>query len=157
MSQPIWTKPEIVFWSQTLLDSYKKLIGDELIERKGNLLKQAKNLFLVPFVVVSHGTQEDPILNYGNQKALELWETTWEALTQTSSRLTAESSYQGERQQMLIQVAKQGFVQNYRGVRYSKTGKRFLMKQATVWTVLDSEGQHCGQAATFAQWSYWKE
>jgi hypothetical protein len=34
----------------------------------------AQFLFEAPFVVVSHGIEANPILNYGNKKALTLWE-----------------------------------------------------------------------------------
>ncbi|MDQ6733057.1 MAG: MEKHLA domain-containing protein, partial [Nitrospirota bacterium] len=39
-----------------------------------------------------------------------------------------------------------------RGVRISKTGRRFLVEQALVWNVLDVDGKMVGQAATFSQW-----
>ena len=53
---------------------------------------QAHALFQSPFAVVSHGMEEDPLLNYGNQVALELWELTWEQLVKTPSRLQLSQS-----------------------------------------------------------------
>jgi MEKHLA domain len=50
----------------------------------------AEELFAAPFVIVSHDTQADPVLNYGNRAALTLWEMSWEELTRTPSRLTVE-------------------------------------------------------------------
>ena len=47
------------------------------------------------------------------------------------------------------QVATQGFVDDYRGVRISAKGKRFLMTSGVVWNVLDEAGARVGQAATF--------
>jgi len=44
-------------------------------------------MFLAPYVVVSHGTQDDPILNYGNRVALNLWDLPFENFTKTPSRL----------------------------------------------------------------------
>ena len=35
-------------------------------------------MFRVPFTVASHGMEPDPVLNYGNQVALDLWEMSWE-------------------------------------------------------------------------------
>ena len=58
----------------------------------------------MPFVVASHGLQDDPILNYGNQVALDLWEMNWEQFTQTPSRLTAEPVNREERARMLEQA-----------------------------------------------------
>ena len=53
---------------------------------------------------------------------------------------------------MLHQADEHGFIADYEGVRISKTGRRFLVKQATVWNVLDERGAKQGQAATFSDW-----
>ena len=90
MVPQIWTNPDVMEWSQLLLNSFRHWTGHELLERVGDPDYQAHALFLSPFVVVSHGMEEDPLINYGNQVALELWEMTWEDLTRTPSRLTAE-------------------------------------------------------------------
>ena len=154
MSQEIWTQPEIVNWSQLLLNSYHKLLGYQLMERRGDVRQQAQELFLAPFIVASHNTEKDPILNYGNQIALDLWEMNWEEFTQTPSRLTAEPVSREERQQMLAQVAKQGFAANYRGVRISRTGRRFSIEKVTIWNIFDKKDCFCGQAASFSDWSF---
>lgn len=149
MVQEIWEKPEIIAWSQILLNSYQKLLGRELIARNSKLLYQSKALFMAPFVVVSHGIESDPILNYGNKIALDLWEITWDSFISTPSRLTAEPMNQETRQEMLSKVTQQGFVENYQGVRITSTGKRFLAEQVTVWNLTDAHNHFCGQAATF--------
>lgn len=154
MTKNIWQKLTILTWTQLLLDSYEKLVGIPLLVREGNPENQAKSLFFAPFVVLSHGAESDPIFNYGNQMALDLWEITWEDLTKTPSRLTAESLQQEERAQMLAQVSRQGFIKNYQGVRISRTGKRFLLKNATVWNLVDEDGKYCGQGATWQDWSF---
>jgi hypothetical protein len=154
MPEQVWKKPEIVLWSQILLNSYEKLLKQPLIDRKGDPLEQSKALFFAPFAVVSHGIESDPILNYGNQAALELWEMSWEDLIGTPSRLTAEPVNREERERMLALAAKQGFVANYRGIRISKTGRRFLIENAIVWNLVNWEAQVCGQAATFSEWSF---
>lgn len=69
------------------------------------LLLQARALFDLPDrVVVSHGTEEDPILNYGNAVTLRLWEMSFEQLTSTPSRQTAEPMLREKRQALLDQV-----------------------------------------------------
>ncbi len=65
----IWRTPWVVEWTQYLLDSYAYWLKKELIPRQGTSLEQAERLFACPIVVVSHGLQDDPILNYGNQTA----------------------------------------------------------------------------------------
>lgn len=151
---PIWSRPDVIAWSQILLDSFQQRLGEELIPRTGHQLEESKALFLAPFVVVSHGTQADPILNYGNQTALDLWELDWEAFTRTPSRQTGEPPVRQERQRMLEEAARQGFIDNYRGVRISQTGRRFLIEGAIVWNLTDRGGKPCGQAATFSHWSF---
>lgn len=153
MSSSPWMDPLVVQWSRWLLDSYSHWIGRDLIERIGDQEFQAKALFESPMVVVSHGTEADAILNYGNRTALQLWEMTWEQLVKTPSRLTAEPVNRAEREWMLEQARTRGFVDTYRGVRISATGRRFLVENAMIWNVLDSQGQRVGQAATFAQWT----
>lgn len=148
-----WNEPRIVEWSQLLLDSYRHWIGNDLIERIGSLKEQARTLFKASFVIVSHGVEPDPILNYGNQTALDLWELSWDHFIKTPSRLTAESDDRPERRRMLERAKLHGYFDGYRGVRISSTGRRFLVEQALIWNVIDSAGSPIGQAATFSQWS----
>jgi hypothetical protein len=115
---------------------------------------RAEALFIAPFVVVSHGMEPDPILNYGNRMALELWETTWEQFCRTPSRLTAEPVNQAERDRMLVRASAQGLIEDYRGLRISTTGRRFLVEQALVWNIVDSDHRRHGQAATFSRWTF---
>lgn len=147
----------MVRWVQLLLDSFHRWTGRELIARTGSHEDQAAALFAAPFVVVSHGAEEDPVLNYGNRVALGLWELDWEPFTKTPSRLTAESVNRTERERMLAQAASCGFIDDYRGVRISSTGRRFLVEKAIVWNVVDEAGRKLGQAATFSRWSFLPE
>ena len=140
-------------WIQWLLDSYALWLQRELIDRSGDSATQSERLFSAPFVVVSHVDSDDPILNYGNREALDLWEMSWAEFTATPSRLTAEPGNRDERARMLHQVATCGFATDYRGVRISRTGRRFLVEDATVWNVLDGHGAKRGQAAAFSRWT----
>ena len=71
-------------------NSFHRLVGRDLLPRTSDPADEAKRLFQAPFVVVSHGTEVDPALNYGNRTALQLWEMTSEQFVVTPSRLTAE-------------------------------------------------------------------
>lgn len=124
----------------------------DLIDRSGDIKIQSERLFLVPFVVVSHLDSDDPIFCYGNRQALELWEMTWEQFTATPSRLTAEPVNREERTRMLRRVTARGFVDDYGGVRISRTGRRFVVERATVRNVVDGDGNRRGQAAAFSEW-----
>ncbi|MBD1822154.1 MEKHLA domain-containing protein [Cyanobacteria bacterium FACHB-DQ100] len=133
--------------AQRLIDSFHHWTGKTLIQTP-------EALFEAPFVVVSHGTEPDPIFNYGNRQALTLWEMDWETFTQLPSRKSAEPVSQEERSRLLAQAKAQGYISDYRGVRISSTGKRFWIEDVILWTVLDELNQPCGQAATFSTWKF---
>lgn len=143
--------------TQTLLDSFRKFVGRELTDRTGTVEEQARRLFEAPFVVVSHGTEADPILNYGNQTALNLWEVDSATLCRMPSRLTAEPVHRDERARLLERTLRDGFVDDYRGIRISATGRRFLIEQAIVWNLVNAAGERVGQAATFDNWQFLPE
>lgn len=160
MNDSLCLQPQIISWTQVLLDNFEQLLGYELISRDGNEAEQAKALFQADFVVVSHGTQADPVLNYGNQTALNLWVMDWHGFTQTPSRLTAEPVNRAQRAKMLAQAQTQGYIDDYSGVRVASNGQRFFIQQAIIWNLSDHQtnksepksGQKLGQAATFSQW-----
>ncbi|SER84953.1 MEKHLA domain-containing protein [Nitrosomonas sp. Nm51] len=152
--QTEWASQQMLQWCQYLLDSYAYWVKQELIPRQGTAYDQAAYLFNCPFVVVSHEMQPDPVLNYGNRAALNLWEMNWRQFTQTPSRLTAEPVKREERARMLRQAKTQGYIADYRGVRISYTGKRFFVDQAVIWNVLSSDGSAIGQGATFSVWRF---
>ena len=150
----IWQSESVLAHTQILARSLKKLAGRELLAGNFAPAALAEKTFHAPFVLVSHGTEADPVLNYGNTAALALWEMPWEALTRTPSRLTAELPDREERARLLAAVAERGFIDDYSGIRISKSGRRFCITQATVWNLLDEHDRPCGQAAMFAHWKF---
>ena len=137
-----------------LTRSFKKWTAHDLLPGKISRADLAERLFNAPFVVVSHGMQADPILNYGNRAALTLWEMSWEEFTRTPSRLTAEATNRQERARLLEAVTAKGFMDHYSGVRISKNGRRFEIFRAIVWNLISEKGEPCGQAATFSEWKF---
>ena len=140
--------------SRIMLDSFRHWLGRDLIERTGSAEGDARALFEAPMVVVSHGTQADPILNYGNRRALDLWEIDLPTLLQTPSRQTAEPMHRDERAKLLERTTRDGYVDDYQGIRVSTTGRRFRIEQAIVWNLVDAAGNCVGQAATFSEVTY---
>ena len=136
--------------AELIISSFFNVVGKPLIEAQFN---QSKALYDAPFCVVSHGVEEDPIFNYGNELALKLFEFDWHDFTQLPSRYSAETMVQAERDRLLKQVTEQGYIDDYRGVRVSSSGKRFLVEKAIVWNLIDSEGRYQGQAAVLYEWS----
>ena len=150
-----WTidEPLLIKHIEYLLKSYLRWTGYDLIPPASPNVR-AKALFDQTFVVLSHGTQAYPILNYGNKAALDLWELTWEEFTQMPSRLTAEPVNREDREHLLDQVRRNGFIDTYRGVRITGSGRRFLIERGTVWNIMDEKNRYIGQAATFSKWKY---
>jgi len=135
-----------------LLNSFARLLGKELISRGQSPEEDERRLFLAPMVVVSHGLEDDPILNYGNRAAFTLWEMTPAEFLSTPSRKTAEPMHRDERARLLARTREQGYVDDYQGIRISATGRRFLIRQAYVWNLIDEQGERQGQAAAFDHW-----
>lgn len=151
-----WESEFVRSHSDVLANSYRRITGRSLfpgaLEIQG--LELAQRLYEAPFVVVSHGTQADPILNYGNATAQRLWELTWDELTSMPSRLTAEAPLREERARLLAAVTSRGFIDDYTGIRITRSGRRFRISRATVWNLVTPDGQPYGQAALFSEWTW---
>lgn len=143
--------------TERLRRTFHALTGRDLLDPALSPEAAAETLFHAPFVVLSHNADLDPILTYGNRTALELFELSWAELIQMPSRLTAEAPNRAERARLLAEVAAQGFIDDYSGVRISRTGRRFRIERATVWNLSDEAGRGCGQAATFREWWYMED
>lgn len=144
----------VIAQTACLARSLKHCTGRELLPGVSSPVELSQKVFEAPFVVVSHGTEADPVLNYGNRAALTLWEMSWAELTRTPSRLTAGAPSREERARLLESVTRRGFIDDYSGVRISKTGRRFRIRRATVWNLLTEDRRPCGQAAMFDRWEF---
>ena len=150
----VWQNLPVIAQIPTIPRSLRHWTGRELIPGNWTALELAEKMFHAPFVLVSHGTEADPVLNYGNAAELSLWEMSWAELIRTPSRLTAEAPNREERARLLAAVTAQGFIDDYSGVRISKTGRRFRLQRATVWNLLAEDGKPAGQAAMFDRWEF---
>lgn len=139
--------------TRLILDNYLHWFGRGLVEID-DPSRAVETLFNAPLVVLSalgpFGT--DHVFNYANNAALELFADTWDEFIGRPSSASAEPVHRGERRRLLDEVGKHGFIRDYSGIRISKTGQRFRIKQATVFNLLSPNGDYAGQAATFAVW-----
>ena len=135
-----------------LLDSYQRLIGRPLLEA-ASAPSLAEQVFNANFALLSHNTDSDPLFNYANRTALELFELTWDELIGMPSRLSAEPSNREKREKLMAEVSSKGYIDNYSGVRIAKSGKRFLIERVVVWNVYDNRQRYYGQAACFSDWT----
>jgi hypothetical protein len=125
-----------------ILDSYQRLTGKALLD-------DTQSMWHAPFAIVAHGTETDPIFFYGNKLALQQFEMRFEEFVQLPSRLSAEPLAQEARTKLLHKVSLQGYIDDYCGMRISGSGRRFMIRNATVWNLIDEAGLCHGQAATF--------
>jgi len=135
-----------------LSDSLKHWSGCGLMEDDPDPVIAARKLYFAPFALLSHGIEADPVINYANHSAQELFEMDWDSFTTLPSRLSAEAPVRAEREALLKRVTESGYIDDYCGVRVSSTGQRFLIEQATVWNLINGNAEYCGQAAMFSVW-----
>lgn len=135
-----------------LLENYRRLTGRHLLPAGPSPEAMARALYEAPFVLLSHDTAEDPVFTYANLTAQRLFAMPWTEIVGLPSRFSAEPLARDERQRLLDQVAHQGYIADYRGVRIAKDGRRFFIEHATVWNLADAAGTPAGQAATFEDW-----
>lgn len=131
-----------------IAESHLRLTGRRLVDDS-----TADALWSAPIVIVAHDTAPDPIFFFGNARALALFETTPENFTATPSRLSAEAELREERARLMARVTRDGFIDDYSGIRISTTGRRFRIHRATVWNLVDAAGRLHGQAAAFSDWT----
>jgi len=138
-----------------IVESHQRLIGKPLlpmIPAHKAALRAA--LWNAPCIIVAHGIEDEPVFFYGNRMALDLFELDFAAFSRLPSHHSAEAMQREERERLLANVARRGYVDDYRGVRVSSTGRRFMINAATVWNLIDAAGMYHGQAATFTDWGY---
>jgi hypothetical protein len=150
--------PEVLVYNQLIACSFHHFTGEDIVPGARTLgaADLAEAMFHAPVVIVSHGTEADPIFRYANAQALELWQMDWAAFTRLPSRHSAEpeSSIQGERDRLLKAALENGFVGDYSGIRVSSQGRRFEIRNTILWNVIAPDGIRHGQAAFIRDWRY---
>ena len=140
-------EPGDTAYYQLLADSYQRLLGRALVPEPMPAGKAARWLYEeAPFAVLAHNTAPDPVFVYGNLAAQQRFEYDWAGITRLPSRLSAEPPNQAERQAFLARVQRVGYETGYTGVRITRTGKRFMIEEATLWQLIDADGVLHGQA-----------
>ncbi|MGH1351781.1 MAG: MEKHLA domain-containing protein [Methyloligellaceae bacterium] len=142
------TNPEIEKLCTNICDSYLQLSGSPILETSCPDLPEA--LYNAKFILIAHGTEVDPIFNFANLEAQKLWEMDWNEFTRMPSRLSAPENLRAGRQKLLDQASSGNIITGFNGVRVSRTGKLFEIRDVTLWNVFDSENQPAGQAAKFS-------
>jgi PAS domain-containing protein len=147
--------PAVIERSRLMAASFLRLVGRPLVAEAGTLTPEAlaKFLYNAPFVLLAHTNAPDPVFCYANRQAQELFGYGWDEFTRLPSRLSAEPVSQGERQRLLDQARRKGYVDHAEGTRISRDGRRFRIENVFLWDVLDDHGNFVGQAAVFDRWT----
>lgn len=135
-----------------LATSYEQHVGKRLVPVP--LAGQAAADWLyysAPFCVLAHNAENDPVFMYANQAAQQRFGYSWEEITRLPSRLSAGPQDREERQRFIDQVKRDGYSSGYSGVRVMKSGRRFLIQNATLWQLHDAQGHYQGQAVLIPQ------
>ena len=135
-----------------MAQSYARLLGEPLLD--GVTYPSAAQIWAAECGLLSHDTQADPVFNYANRLALELFEREFDSMVGLPSRLSSEAQVDHDRIRLLDEVTRHGYIANYSGVRISATGRRFEISGAVVWNLIDEAGVYRGQAAKITQWRY---
>ena len=131
-----------------VIESFRHLTGRALHDEP-----TPESLWTAPRVIVAHGPEDDPVFFYGNALALDVFAMDFTRFTRLPSRYSAEAPKRDERARLLERVSRDGFIDDYSGIRISATGKRFRIEQAVVWNLIDATGTCHGQAASFEYWT----
>ncbi len=137
-----------------MADSYRLLTGRELARAQLTPAQCAHELYHAPFALLAHDTAEEPIFFYANLTAQDLFEMPWRQFSSTPSRQSAELGDQAERARLFERVSRDGFIDDYSGVRISRTGRRFRIARAVVWNLCAANEDPVGQAALFSEWEF---
>ena len=137
-----------------LRSSFEKLTGKELVPSNMSTVEAAHFLFDAPFAVISHNSDADPLFNYANRKAMQLFEMVWPEIIGLPSRMSAEPANRDERTRLLQRVTDKGYIDDYSGIRISSSGRRFKISDAIVWNLTNEQGEYVGQAAMFGNWAF---
>jgi PAS domain S-box-containing protein len=141
-------------FADLLTGSYQRLVGRALLPGTVAACDASRWLYEeAPFVLLAHDASPDPLFIYANRAAQRRFEYSWEEFVGMPSRLSAEAPNRDERQAFLDQVLQQGFADNFRGQRITKSGRRFWIEAATVWNLIDVDGNLRGQAALVPRWT----
>lgn len=138
-------------FADLLLGSYARLLGRPLLDAAAGEQPTAAWLYRAPFCLLAHDGAADPVFIYANETAQRCFGYGWDEVLTLPSRLSAEMPARHQRQRVLDAVARDGFIENYSGIRIAKSGRRFRIEDAVVWALRDGTTP-VGQAAVIRSW-----
>lgn len=140
--------------------SLRKWTGRGVVERMGllntNIVVEDNSVYETiyndnRYVLITHGTEVDPIYNFGNRAALTAFWRSWDNLVELPSAQSVVLQSQDEvrRKELMRQVTEQNYVDDATGIRIRDDGTFLRLVDAVVWNCINDEGIAIGQAAFF--------
>ena len=128
----------------SILDnSLRKLTGKGIRERIGLDEKENGDIYKdfcmdERFVIVSHGTEDDPIYNFSNVAGMEAFVRSWDEFIELPSRLSVvlQTKDEESRIQLMRKVTDDGFVEGASGIRVRGDGQFIKLVDAVVRDLL---------------------
>ncbi|SOQ03323.1 MEKHLA domain protein [Pseudomonas syringae pv. syringae] len=136
---------------QMLDESYRHWTGHGLPSPR-QLDSQQRLTWLhtqAPYSLLAHDGAADPRFTYVNECALQCFKYPRDSFIGMPSRFSASELDRAQRQVLLEQVTANGIAEGYSGWRVDANDQPFMIYAGVVWTLLNSQGQACGQAALF--------
>ncbi len=155
MTESPWLTPEQLKLANWILKSHQVAFKRPLFAHHNYQIPNrtiSQELFALSQPVIAHDSSQDPLLNYINATALQIWHRRWKEMIDMPSKLTAPIEEQKHRAIALSQAQNKSSVEGYRGVRINSRQQKFQINNARIWTIWNDEGTACGQAATFTSW-----
>jgi hypothetical protein len=123
--------PEDPDFADLLLQSHLRVVRRPLVGPSVPPRELARWLYRdTPIALLAHRPGADPQFCYANLAAQRHFGYSWD-----------------ERERLLRDVARDGFSDDYRGLRVTKSGVPFWIENTTVWNLIDADGRLHGQAA----------
>ena len=147
--------PAVITRCALIAASFRRLLGRDLLPGlPSDPAAIAQAIDTAPVVILSHDGGERPRFTYANATARRLWELEWERFIGMPSEQSAEPDQREAREALLARAHRDGFIDDYRGIRITASGRRFAIEDVILWNLVDDTGTSHGQAATFARWTF---
>lgn len=147
--------PTVIAHCALIAASFRRLLGRDLLtDLPTDPAAIARAIDAAPVVILAHDGGERPRFTFANASARRLWELDWDRFIGMPSAQSAEPDQRAARETLLARAKRDGFIDDYRGIRVSASGRRFTIEDVILWNLIDDAGVSHGQAATFARWTF---
>lgn len=143
------TRPDAAI-SAIVLESFTRVVGRPLVPPRLDDGQAVRWLYEeAPYCVLTHDTAAGPRFVHANKAAQHCFKYPWAEFARLPSRLSAEEPNRAERRVFLDQVTRDGLAEGYRGLRVSRSGRRFFIEDVPLWQMIDDGASCMGKGPCF--------